>query len=125
MTPAVALTRLAWSLAFGMALGLGFDFVRPIRPRFVGDLIFLVFLGWVWLQLTFGICFGDLRTGHLFGLGLGAVLWELGPGRLLTPIFRHFGRLLALPFKKFFENIKKILKFLYAKRKKSSTIDKN
>ncbi len=125
MTPAVALTRFMGSLAFGMALGLGFDFVRPIRPRFLGDLLFLVLFGWVWLQLTFGICLGDLRLGHLFGLGLGAILWELGPGRLLTPIFRQFWRITVLLFKKFFENLKKILKFLYAKRKKSSTIVKN
>ncbi len=123
MTPAVAMTRFAWSLAFGMALGLGFDFVRPIRPRFLGDLIFLIFFGWVWLQLTFGICMGDLRLGHLFGLGLGAVLWELGPGRVFTPVFRQFWKLLALPFKKFSKKIKKILNSLFARRKKSSTIE--
>lgn len=125
MTPGVALTRFVWSVMFGMVLGLGFDFVRPIRPRFVGDLLFLALLGWVWLQLTFGICLGDLRLGYLFGLGTGAILWGLGPGRLTSSIFRHFWRLLALPFKKFFEIFKKILKFLYAKRKKSSTIAEN
>lgn len=125
MTPAIALTRFMWSLAFGMALGLCFDFVRPIRPRFLGDLLFLTVLGWIWLQLTFGVCCGDLRLGHLFGLLVGAILWELGPGRLVLPFFRHFWRILALPFKKFFEKFKKILKFLYAKRKKSSTIDEN
>ena len=122
MTPAVALTRFAWSLVFGMALGLGFDFVRPIRPRFLGDLLFLVLFAWVWLQLTFGSCAGDLRMGFLFGLGTGAFLWELGPGRIITPIFRQFWHIFALPFKKIFEFLKKILKFLYAKRKKSSTI---
>lgn len=125
MTPAVALTRFMWSLAFGMALGLGFDLLRPIRPRFLGDLLFLILFGWTWLQLTFGVCYGDLRLGHLFGLLLGASLWELGPGRLVSPIFRHFWHILALPFKKILKKIKKILKFLYAKRKKSCTIDKN
>ena len=125
MTPAVALTRFLWSLAFGMALGLFFDFIRPVRPRFLGDLLFLVFFGWVWLQLTFSVCCGDLRLGHLFGLASGAFIWELGPGRLTTPIFRHFWHILALPFKKILKKLKKIFKFLYAKRKKSCTIDKN
>ena len=125
MTPGVALTRFIWSLVLGMVLGLGFDFVRPIRPRFIGDLLFLVLLSWVWLQLTFGICAGDLRLGHLFGLGTGTILWSLGPGRLTSSIFRHFWLLLSLPFKKFLKKLKKILKFLYAKRKKSSTIAEN
>ena len=125
MTPAEALTSFIWSLILGMVSGLGFDFVRPIRPRFVGDLLFLVLLGWIWLQLTFAICEGDLRLGHLFGLGTGAILWSLGPGRLTCPIFRHFWHLLFHPFKKFLKKLKKILKFLYAKRKKSSTITEN
>lgn len=125
MTPGIALTRFIWSLILGMVLGLGFDFVRPIRPRFIGDLLFLALLSWMWLQLTFGICAGDLRLGHLFGLGTGAILWSLGPGRLTSSIFRHFWRLLSLAFKKILKKLKKILKFLYAKRKKSSTIAEN
>ena len=125
MTPAVALTRFLWSLAYGMALGLGFSFIRPIRPRFLGDLLFLIFFGWSWVQLTFAICEGVLRLGHLFGLLLGAILWSVGPGKLISPIFLHFWRIFAWPFKKFLEIFKKILKFLYAKRKKSCTIDKN
>ena len=125
MTPAIALNRFLWSLALGMALGLAFDFIRPIRPRFLGDLLFLIFFGFIWLHLAFSICCGDLRMGYLFGLGAGALLWELGPGRVISPIFRHFWRILALPFKKIFKKLKKILKFLYAKRKKSCTIDKN
>ena len=125
MTPAVALTRFLWSLAYGMALGLGFSFFRPIRPRFLGDLLFLIFLGWIWLQLAFAVCEGDLRLGHLFGMFMGAVLWTIGPGRLISPIFSLFWHFLWLPFKKILGFFKKILKFLYAKRKKSCTIDKN
>lgn len=125
MTPAVALTRFLWSLACGMALGLGFSFFRPIRPKFAGDLLFLIFFGWIWLQLAFGICEGDLRLGHLCGLMMGSALWTVGPGRLISPIFSLFWRFLSLPFKKFSEIFKKILKFLYAKRKKSCTIDEN
>lgn len=123
MTPATGFARLLWSLCLGFGLGLGFDVVRPIRPRFVGDLIYLCFLGWIWLEFTFGICYTDLRLGYLFGAALGFFLWTLGPGRLTKPIFYRFWHILTLPFKKFFEFFKKILKFLFASRKKSSTIE--
>lgn len=123
MTPAVGFSRLLWAMGLGFGLGLGFDLIRPLRPRFLGDLIFLGFFGWIWLYFTFGICLGDLRMGYLFGMGLGVFLWELGPGRVVNPIFTRFWHILALPFKKFFEKIKKILKFLFATKKKSSTIE--
>ena len=123
MTPSVSLVQLIWAFGFGLALGLCFDIVRPIRPRFLGDLLFLIVLGWFWLELAFGICGGDLRFGCLFASAVGVFLWEIGPGRILQPVFRGFWRLFALPFKKFFKKIKKILKFLFARRKKSSTIE--
>ncbi len=123
MTPAVGFARLLWAMGLGLGLGLGFDVVRPLRPRFLGDLIFLGLLGWVWLYFTFGICLGDLRLGYLCGMGLAVFLWEIGPGRLTKPFFRRFWKILALPFKKFFEKIKKILKFLFPSAKKSSTIE--
>ena len=123
MTPAVSLTGLIWSLCVGMASGLCFDIVRPIRPRFLGDILFLLFFGWLWLELTFGICAGDLRMGCLVAIGVGTFLWEMGPGRLTRPIFRRFWKILVLPFKKFFQKTKKILKNPFARRKKSSTIE--
>lgn len=123
MTPAVGFVRLLWAIGLGLGLGLGFDILRPLRPRFVGDLIFLVFFGWIWLQFTFGICLGDLRFGHLCGMGAGAFLWSVGPGRITKPIFYRFWQYFALPFKKIFDFFKKILKFLFASRKKSSTIE--
>lgn len=123
MTPAVGFVRLVWAFCFGLALGLCFDIVRPIRPRFLGDLLFLIAMGWFWLQLAFGICSGDLRFGCLSALGVGVLLWEIGPGRILQPLFCQIWRLFALPFKKIFKKIKKILKFLFARRKKSSTIE--
>lgn len=123
MTPVTGFARLLWSVGLGCGLGLGFDIVRPLRPRFIGDLIYLCFLGWIWLQFTFAICLGDLRLGYLFGAVLGVFLWSLGPGRLTRPIFARFWQLLAIPFKKFFDFFKKILKFLFASRKKSSTIE--
>lgn len=123
MNPAIGFARLLWAIGLGFGLGLGFDIVRPIRPRFLGDLLFLILLGWIWLYFTFGICLGDLRMGYILGAALGVFLWGKGPGRLLRPIFARFWYLLALPFKKIFEKIKKILKFLFATRKKSSTIE--
>ena len=123
MPPATGFVRLLWSLCLGFALGLGFDVVRPLRPRFLGDLIYLCFLFWIWLYFTFGICLGDLRLGYLFGAILGVFLWEKGPGRLTKPFFAGFWNILSLPFKKFLKFFKKILNFLFASRKKSSTIE--
>ena len=123
MTPAVSVIRLLWSVCAGLAAGLGFDVVRPIRPRFVGDLLFLLFFGWLYLELAFGICAGDLRMGCVAALGVGVFLWEMGPGRLTRPIFRRFWKIMTFPFKKIFQKSKKILKNLFARRKKSSTIE--
>lgn len=107
MTPATGFVRFLWSLCLGFGLGLGFDIVRPLRPRFLGDLIYLCFLGWIWLEFTFGICLGDLRAGYLFGALLGIFLWSIGPGRLTRPLFARFWHILAAPFKNILHFFKK------------------
>ena len=123
MSPSLGFVRLLWAICLGFGLGLGFGVVRPLRPRFLGDLLFLILFGWIWLCFTFGICLGDLRMGYLFAMGLGFFLWEKGPGKLINPIFARFWRFLAFPFKKIFEIFKKIFIFLFSSRKKSSTIE--
>lgn len=123
MTPATGFVRLLWSVIGGLGLGLGFDIVRPLRPRFIGDLIFLGYMSWMWIEFSFGICLGDLRFGYLFGAVFGFILWQLGPGRLTKPIFTRFWHIFAVPFKNFLKFFQKILKFLFSSRKKSSTIE--
>ena len=125
MTPAIALNRFLWSLALGMALGLAFDFIRPIRPRFLGDLLFLIFFGFTWLQLAFSICCRDLRMGYLLGMLGGWVLCICTVGKWLQCLFYGFFHFLAriLSYlhqiiRKIFVFFKKILKVLFAIRKK-------
>ena len=58
-----------------MAAGVWYDFLRPVKGA-KRDLLFLPGLIYAWLQLTFGVCRGDLRMAHLAGMGLGFLLWE-------------------------------------------------
>ena len=46
--PSVSALRFGIGLLLGAALGLGFDFLRPMRPRFLGDLLFCGLMGAVW-----------------------------------------------------------------------------
>ena len=90
--PALAAQRFALSCLLGAGLGLYYGFLRPLRPRWLGDGLFLPAAFWVWLELGFGICGGDLRLGYFLGLLLGALVWEWGPGRLLRPFLWSCGK---------------------------------
>ena len=76
--PGEAAYRFAAAWLIGCIVGIWYEFLRPLRPRFTGisDGIFLLGLLAGWLQLGFGICRGDLRLGYCAGLGLGA--WVTG-----------------------------------------------
>ena len=89
----------------GLAAGLWYDFLRPLKGA-KRDLLFLPGLGYLWLQLAFGVCQGDLRMAHLAGLGLGFLLWEHTAGALLRPFFSSIWKIfgyLWLPVAKIFE----------------------
>ena len=86
-----ALTFL-WALLLGLPLGLLYSFLRPLRGGLtcLADLGFSLGLMAGWVYLTFGICGGDLRMGHLAALGAGFWLWEITLGRCLRGFFRGF-----------------------------------
>ena len=99
--PAPAALRFAAACLIGMALGVVYDFLRPLRPRATAaaDLVFLLAAGVGWVYLGFGICRGDLRLGCMAGLPLGMLLWEKTAGQFLRPVFTGFWRLLGRFFR--------------------------
>lgn len=130
--PAVAAGRFGAACLLGLALGLWYGFLRPLRPRWtaLSDLLFLLGVFPVWVYLGFGICGGDLRPGYWAGLFLGGLAWELTVGKLLRPVFRLFwkglGYIFGWPFpilKKIFTKIGKKVKNVFASEKKSGTIE--
>ena len=46
--------------------------------------------GYVWLQLMFGICQGDIRISAYLALLLGVILWESAFSRFARPVFSRF-----------------------------------
>jgi hypothetical protein len=70
VTPAEAAWRLACSIALGMALGPGYDFLRPLGRKHphLADLLFTPLLFWVWLYVSFAICHCDIRMVCTLGI---------------------------------------------------------
>jgi hypothetical protein len=129
--PAVAARRLLAALGLGLALGLIYGFLRPLRRKSntSGDLLFLLCAGAAWVELGFGICNGDLRLGYIAGLPVGAFVWEMTVGKVLRPVFFRFWqiveRIFSLPWrltKKIFRKCVKFAKNVFASAKKWSTI---
>ena len=109
--PAVDALRLGWGLGIGAVLGLWYGFLRPVRPRWLGDLFFVMALCYGWLVLSFGVCRGDIRLGYTAAIGLGAAAFDRGPGRLFRGPFRWFWGLVGrwfLLFINFFQKIGRI-----------------
>ena len=82
--------HLGQGLLLGGGLGLLYGFLRPFRPRWLGDLLFIIALFWAWIYLGFALCRGDIRMGYSLCLPLGAFLWECSFGRWLDPAFSVF-----------------------------------
>ena len=123
MTPQIAAARLGWSLLLGALVGVTGDFLKPLGRR-TDPLLMLVF-GWAWLYLNFAVCRGDIRMGCMLALLAGWGLWELGPGRLVQPVFDRFWKTLAAIFRFFLAPLKKIsdfAKILFASGQKWVTI---
>lgn len=125
--PAQAALQFAQGLGLGLCLGLVYSFLRPLRRgrAVLADLIFVACAFWAWLQLSFGVCRGDIRLGTTAALGLGVLAWELTAGRLLRqPIallwlaLRRLTALLLRPLIYFLQIIRKIFKKVFASVKK-------
>lgn len=94
MTPETAAARSAAALAMGLALGLWYDLLRPLRPRHTlfADSLFLAAAFWAWLELSFRICRGDIRMGFSAAMAAGWAAWQALPGRWIRPcVFRFWG----------------------------------
>ena len=124
--------HLGQGVLLGCALGLFYGFLRPLRPRWIADLIFIPVLFWTWLYLGFGLCRGDLRMAYTMTLPCGALLWEWLFGTALQPIFSLFWcgffrplSLLLRPFKIILKKAIKFSNFLFARSKKWVTIKCN
>ena len=128
--PALAAHRFVCCCLLGAALGVYYEFLRPLRPRYTlaADALFLTGCVWVWLIMSFRVCRGDLRLGYSAGLLAGGIVWDLAFGSLIAPIFSGFWKFVRailgfalLPAKKFSE----FAKILFASAKKWVTIKWN
>ena len=122
--PAQAVQCLGWSCLFGVGLGIVYGFLRPLRPRALSDVLFLICTGWAALQLGFGICGGDLRMGYAVGMLTAGVVWDLTVGRYLRPVWQGFWHFFAkgmaaifIPLQKILKKVKKIKNFSLHMRK--------
>ena len=128
--PALAAHRFVCCCLLGAALGVYYEFLRPLRPRhtLAADALFLTGCVWAWLIMSFRVCRGDLRLGYSVGLLAGGIVWDLAFGSLIAPIFSGFWKFVrailgfaVLPAKKFSE----FAKILFASAKKWVTIKWN
>ena len=115
----------------GFGLGAVYALLRPLPKRFqaLADGVFILAMGYAWLQLSFGLCAGDIRMIHLAGLLLGILAFRLTLGkplqRTVGKFYRSLGstiRFLLRPMGKIMKKTGKSLKKLFASWKKSVTI---
>jgi hypothetical protein len=127
VTPAEEAWRFACSVFLGMALGPGYDLLRPLGSRHpdLADLLFAPLLLWVWLYVSFAVCRCDIRMVYTLGMLGGFCLWELTAARWLQPLCFLFWqktgacvRFFLVPWKNFL----KFVKILFASAKKWVTI---
>lgn len=120
--PALAARQLVMALLLGAVAGMGYGILRPARPRWLGDSLFGILLGGLWVYLGFGICGGDLRFLHTAVLLIGAVGFHYLFGRYLIPAYSWFWQGIFGAFSaifRFFRKIfKKITNFLFPSVKK-------
>ena len=110
--------HLGQALLMGGLLGVIYEILHPLRPRWFSDLLFLWALFFLWTQLVFGLCDGDLRFAYSAALLSGTGVWHLVFGAWLQPVFSlfwqglfHVCRLILLPLKKNMGKNAKIAKF--------------
>ena len=127
VTPAEGVWRLVCSVLLGMALGPGYDFLRPLAVKHphLADLLLAPLVLWVWLYVSFAVCRCDIRMVYTLGMLGGLVFWELTAARWLRPVcfcfWKQMGAIvcfLLIPWKKFL----KFVKIMFASVKKWVTI---
>lgn len=132
--PAEAAARLLGAFAWGLALGVAYSFLRPLRQKMpcFADGLFVLCLMIGWVYVSFGVCLGDIRMGYTVAMLLGVGAWEATAGWLLRRCFwwlwRGIFAVLAFPGKimgKLFQKIRIFLKNVFASVKKWSTIKRN
>lgn len=134
ISPMEAAWRFLPALGLGCALGLLYAFLRPLgqKLRHLADLIFTVFLIAAWVQLSFGVCRGDLRPAYTLTLLTACFLLNTALQPLLFPVFSFFWHMIFQIFsflsgllKKIYGKCIKIRNFLFSRRKKGSIINWN
>ena len=120
--PALAARQLVMGLLLGSVAGMGYGFLRPVRPRWLADLLFGILLGGLWVYLGFGVCQGDLRFLHTAALFIGALGFHFLFGRWLIPVYSWFWQgifgVFSAIFRYFQKIFKKITNFLFPSVKK-------
>lgn len=120
MSPGLVWHRLLGCILAGMLVGPAACALRPlhrIRPVLT-ELLTSLAVGVCWLWTSFGLCRGDLRMGYFFGMIAGWLLWEWLFGTAATAVFRRFWHIAAFPLRIFLNFFRKIVNFLFARRKK-------
>ena len=76
---AVSAGQFAAAWLMGMGLGAVYELLRPLRPRLTlfSDVVFVGVMLYAWVQLSFGICGGDIRMAQTAGLLLGEKAWHM------------------------------------------------
>lgn len=132
--PSIVAQRFLIACLLGCALGIYYEFLRPLRKKWtnLSDIAFVVGAFWVWLYLGFGVCEGDLRFGFSVALLGSSILFVVTIGSWLKPLFSIFWRVIghilgvfAYPIKQFYKNIRFFSKFLFARVKKWGTMKKD
>ena len=115
--PLISARQFGWACLLGAVLALYYGFLRPIRPRTLGDLLFLPAALWGWCYLSFAVCRGDIRVGITLGLLVGFFLFDITLGRWLRPVFSGFWRGFATLWGGFFRLVRNFFKKLWHFRK--------
>ena len=128
VTPAEGVWRLLCAILLGMALGPGYDFLRPLGRKHphLADLLFAPLLLWGWLYVSFAVCNCDIRMVYTLGLLAGLLAWEVTAGRWLQPVCYLFWKKMEAAFRLFlipWKNFLKFVKILFASAKKWVTIE--
>ena len=87
--PRDALLQAVLCLTVGLALGIWYGFLRPLRRKHphLSDGLFILGAFYGWLVSGFAICKGDLRLAYTAAMFLGIWLMDRTAGRLLRPVF--------------------------------------